>query len=128
MHSIARLCGHNPALAIREVLSGYRFAVGILENILDPPPEKRAYPEGVPGYVITVDLGLMAPAGTPPDVVAKLNTAARKVMDRAEQRQRLQSLGYEIFHDGPPSGLAAFIQADITKWVPLVQRSGAKVD
>lgn len=84
--------------------------------------------EGVPGYVITVDLGLMAPAGTPPDVVAKLNAAARKVMDSAEQRLRLQALGYEIFHDGPPSGLAAFIQADIAKWVPLVQRSGAKVD
>ncbi|WLW64508.1 tripartite tricarboxylate transporter substrate binding protein [Achromobacter aegrifaciens] len=84
--------------------------------------------EGVPGYVITVDLGLMAPAGTPPDVVAKLNAAARKVMDSVEQRQRLQGLGYEIFHDGPPSGLAAFIQADIAKWVPLVQRSGAKVD
>lgn len=84
--------------------------------------------EGVPGYVITVDLGLMAPAGTPPDVVAKLNAAARIVMDSAEQRQRLQGLGYEIFHDGPPSGLAAFIQADIAKWVPLVQRSGAKVD
>ncbi|MGS1010933.1 Bug family tripartite tricarboxylate transporter substrate binding protein [Achromobacter anxifer] len=84
--------------------------------------------EGVPGYVITVDLGLMAPAGTPPDIVAKLNAAARKVMDSAEQRQRLQGLGYEIFHDGPPSGLAAFIQADIAKWVPLVQRSGAKVD
>lgn len=84
--------------------------------------------EGVSGYVITVDLGLMAPAGTPPDVVAKLNAAARKVMDSAEQRQRLQGLGYEIFHDGPPSGLAAFIQADIAKWVPLVQRSGAKVD
>lgn len=83
---------------------------------------------GVPGYVITVDLGLMAPAGTPPDVVARLNAAARKVMDCAEQRQRLQGLGYEIFHDGPPSGLAAFIQADIAKWVPLVQRSGAKVD
>ncbi|MBO1012050.1 tripartite tricarboxylate transporter substrate binding protein [Achromobacter sp. SD115] len=84
--------------------------------------------EGVQGYVITVDLGLMAPAGTPPDVVAKLNAAARKVMDSAEQRQRLQALGYEIFHDGPPSGLAAFIQADIARWVPLVQRSGAKVD
>ncbi|RSE99887.1 Bug family tripartite tricarboxylate transporter substrate binding protein [Achromobacter aegrifaciens] len=84
--------------------------------------------EGVPGYVITVDLGLMAPAGTPPDVVAKFNAAARKVMDSAEQRQRLQALGYEISHDGPPSGLAAFIQADIAKWVPLVQRSGAKVD
>lgn len=84
--------------------------------------------EGVNGYVITVDLGLMAPAGTPPDVVAKLNAAAREVMDSGEQRQRLQALGYEIFHDGPPSGLAAFIQADIAKWVPLVQRSGAKVD
>ncbi|NGT18138.1 Bug family tripartite tricarboxylate transporter substrate binding protein [Achromobacter insolitus] len=84
--------------------------------------------EGVPGYVITVDLGLMAPAGTPSDVVAKLNAAARNVMDGAEQRQRLQALGYEIFHDGPPSGLAAFIKADIAKWVPLVQRSGAKVD
>jgi len=84
--------------------------------------------EGVSGYVITVDLGLMAPAGTPPDIVAKLNAVARKVMDSAEQRQRLQGLGYEIFHDGPPSGLAAFIQADIAKWVPLVQRSGAKVD
>ncbi|MCY1536660.1 hypothetical protein D9M68_721240 [compost metagenome] len=84
--------------------------------------------EGVNGYVITVDLGLMAPAGTPPDVVAKLNAAARKAMDSGEQRQRLQALGYEIFHDGPPSGLAAFIQADIAKWVPLVERSGAKVD
>lgn len=84
--------------------------------------------EGVPGYVITVDLGLMAPAGTPAAVVDKLNVAARKVMESAEQRQRLQALGYEIFHDGPPSGLATFIQGDIAKWLPLVRRSGAKVD
>lgn len=83
---------------------------------------------GVPGYLISVDFGLMAPAGTPADVVDKINAAARKVMKAPDLRKKLTGLGYEVFMDDTPAQFGAFIDADVKKWLPLVKQSGAHVD
>ncbi|WP_454692709.1 Bug family tripartite tricarboxylate transporter substrate binding protein [Achromobacter aloeverae] len=83
---------------------------------------------GVPGYVISVDFGLLAPAGTPDGVIARLNQAARAVMKDPALRQKLQAQGYEVFQDDTPAQFGEFIQADIDKWVPLVKKSGAAID
>ncbi|SAI71059.1 lipoprotein [Bordetella ansorpii] len=83
---------------------------------------------GVPGYLISVDFGLMAPAGTPDAVVTRLNREARAVMKDADMQKRLESLGYEVYRDDTPAQFGAFIQQDIDKWVPLVKQAGASVD
>lgn len=83
---------------------------------------------GVPGYVISVDFGLMAPAGTPDSIVARLNQAARAVMKDPALQDKLKGQGYEVFRDETPAQFGKFMQADIDKWVPLVRQSGASID
>ncbi|OZI23266.1 ABC transporter substrate-binding protein [Bordetella genomosp. 9] len=83
---------------------------------------------GVPGYVISVDFGLLAPAHTPQAVIDRLNETTRAVMNDPKLQERLKALGYEVFRDETPTQFARFIQQDIDKWVPLVKRSGATID
>lgn len=83
---------------------------------------------GVSGYVISVDLGILAPAGTPDADVERLNQAVRTVMNEPAFQRKLQGLGYEVFRDDSPAQFGQFIQTDIDKWVPLVVQSGARID
>ena len=83
---------------------------------------------GLPGYETTVSFGLVAPAGTPPAIVAKLHDAAAKVLSDKELQARLTAQGFDLLPLGSPADYAAQIQADIAKWVPIVKASGATVN
>lgn len=78
---------------------------------------------GVPGYDLSGWNGLFAPAGTPPDVVEKLNAEITKVVEMPDVRKRLQDLGAEI---GPlsPTEYAAWVQGEVSKWTKLVKAAG----
>ena len=82
---------------------------------------------GVPGYESGVWFGLMVPAGTPKDVIAKLNAAAMQGTKSPAFVKRMTELGYNIIA-GTPDEMAASIKAEITRWTPIVKASGAKVD
>jgi len=66
---------------------------------------------GVPGFEFTAWGALLAPAGTPPDVIAKLNSAANAALADPEVKKQLTDLGYEIV-GGPPATLKALIDQD----------------
>ena len=74
---------------------------------------------GVPGYVVTSWNALFAPAGTPPDVVAKLNQAVRDVMAQPNVKSRLLELGIEA-QAGPPEQIADRLKAEIAKWAKVI--------
>lgn len=78
---------------------------------------------GVPGYDLSGWNGLFAPAGTPADVVEKLNAEITKAVESPDVRKRLQDLGAEI---GPlsPSEYAAWVQSEVSKWTKLVRAAG----
>jgi tripartite-type tricarboxylate transporter receptor subunit TctC len=84
---------------------------------------------GVPGLSITFWHGLWAPAGTPKDVVDRLDGAVKTALADPAVRQRLETLGQVIFpaDQQNPAALAAFNQAEIDKWWPVIKAAGIKV-
>jgi tripartite-type tricarboxylate transporter receptor subunit TctC len=74
---------------------------------------------GVPGYEVRSWNALFAPAGTPPDIIAKLNQAVREVMAQPDVKHRLLDLGIEA-QAGPPEEIAARLKADIAKWAKVI--------
>ena len=83
--------------------------------------------EGLKGFDATSWFGLLAPAGTPKDIIAKLNAAAVKALATPEMRERLASQGAEAVGNTPEQ-FATFIKAEIEKWAKIVKASGARVD
>ena len=82
---------------------------------------------GLPGFDISTWYGLMAPAGTPKDIVAKWNAEVTRLLNSAEVRDRLAAQGAEAAPTTPEQ-FAAFIQREIAKYARIVKASGAKVD
>jgi tripartite-type tricarboxylate transporter receptor subunit TctC len=82
---------------------------------------------GVPGYEATIWLGLMAPKGTPPAVVDKLNAEIRKIVARADIRDEWARQG-AVPMSMTPAEFARYLDADIVKWERIVKLSGAKPD
>jgi tripartite-type tricarboxylate transporter receptor subunit TctC len=83
--------------------------------------------EGLKGFNATSWFGLLAPAGTPKDIVAKLNVASVKALASAEMRERLAAQGADPVGNSPEQ-FAAFIKAEIDKWAKIVKASGARID
>ena len=82
---------------------------------------------GLPGFDISTWYGLLAPAGTPPDVIAKWNSAVTKILNAPDVRERLAAQGAEAAPTTPEQ-FAAFIAREIAKYARIVKASGAKVD
>ena len=82
---------------------------------------------GVPGYESTAWFGLAMPAGTPKEIIARMNAEGQKATKSPEFVKRMTDLGYEIV-SGTPEQMAAMIQDEIRRWGPIVKASGAKVD
>ncbi len=82
---------------------------------------------GVPKYESTIWLGLMAPKGTPPAVVEKLNAEIRKIVGQPEVKATWARQGAMPMSMGVAE-FDKYLRADIAKWAPLVKASGIKVD
>ena len=82
---------------------------------------------GVPGFESTAWFGLAMPAGTPKEIIARMNADGQKAARAPEFVKRMNDLGYEIV-GGTPEQMAAMIRDEIKRWGPIVKASGAKVD
>jgi tripartite-type tricarboxylate transporter receptor subunit TctC len=82
---------------------------------------------GVPGYESTAWFGLAMPAGTPREVIARMNAEGQKAARAPDFVKRMTDLGYEIV-GGTPEQMGAMIQDEMKRWAPIVKASGAKVD
>jgi tripartite-type tricarboxylate transporter receptor subunit TctC len=69
----------------------------------------------------------VAPAGTPRDIIARLNSTIAKSLQTPDVRQKLQAQGAELL-SGTPNEAAAFIRSEVAKWRKVVRASGARVD
>ena len=81
----------------------------------------------MPEFKADVWFGVVAPAGTPADIIAKLNQELVAVMRLPEVEEQLRRQGIEPM-TSTPAEFAAFLRADIRKWGELVRRTGARVD
>jgi tripartite-type tricarboxylate transporter receptor subunit TctC len=82
---------------------------------------------GVPGYETTIWLGVMAPKGTPPGVVEKLNGEIRRIVAVQEVRDAWGKQG-AVPMSMTPAEFARYLEQDIVKWERIVKLSGAKPD
>jgi tripartite-type tricarboxylate transporter receptor subunit TctC len=82
---------------------------------------------GVPGYESGVWFGLMVPAGTPKEIIAKLNAAGVQATKAPDFVKRMTDLGYNLI-PGTPEEMAAMNKTDLARWAPIIKASGAKVD
>jgi tripartite-type tricarboxylate transporter receptor subunit TctC len=82
---------------------------------------------GLPGFESNGSFGIVAPAGTPPDVIAKLNDAFVKVLKDPEIVERIRALGSEPMPMTPPE-FAAYIARDLEKWANVVKAGGGKAN
>ncbi len=82
---------------------------------------------GLPGFDATTWHGLVAPTGTPKDVIDTLSRAARQALAEPETRKALADLGVEIA-GGTPEEFSAYIKSEIPKWSAVVKLSGAKIE
>ncbi len=78
---------------------------------------------GLPGFDITAWFGFVAPAGTPADIVQKLNAESQKALALPSVREALTKQGFEI-SGGSPQDFAQFMRAEIEKWTRVVNDAG----
>lgn len=82
---------------------------------------------GLPGYEAIAWNGLLAPAGTPPEVIAKLSSELKAVLESPDIRQRFDAQGFAAAWSAP-ADYGRFLQAEVDKWSKVVKASGAKID
>ncbi|MEN3378943.1 MAG: hypothetical protein V7604_4298 [Hyphomicrobiales bacterium] len=82
---------------------------------------------GVPGYEATIWLGVMAPAGTPKEIIDKLNAEIGKVVSRPDVKQAWAKQG-AVPMLMSPSEFDRYLRADIEKWAEVVKVAGARVN
>jgi len=75
---------------------------------------------GMSGYETSTWGGILAPAGTPKAVVAKLNAEINKALSAPDVRQRLQEAGIEV-GGGTPQQFSSFIQSEMVKWAKVAK-------
>lgn len=82
---------------------------------------------GLPGFEVINWYGVLAPAGTQKAIVSKLNAEIVKIVNMADVKERLSSVGIETF-SSTPAQFAAFIKEETAKWAKVVKFSGARLD
>jgi tripartite-type tricarboxylate transporter receptor subunit TctC len=78
---------------------------------------------GVPGYEVLSWQGIFAPAGTPPEIIKRLNAEIVKILKMPDVHERLEGLGVEPVANTPEE-FAAFQEAEIAKWAKVVKDAG----
>lgn len=113
--------------AIPHAKSGKVRPVAVTRRI-EVMPEIPTFAElGYAGYDPTVWYGVFAPAGTPRDIVVKLNGAIAKALQAPEVRERLISQGANPVSNSPEE-FTVFVRDEIARWGKVVKASGARVD
>ena len=129
MSGIVKVSFVGTPIAIPHMKSGRLIALGVSTAQRSPEmPEVPTIAEaGVPGFEARVWIGLLAPAGTPPEIVGRLNGAIAKLMRTDEVKKLLVPTGMEPDPDSPAQ-FGAFLKDDYEKWGKVVRESGATVN
>jgi len=129
MSGIVKVSFVGTPIAIPHMKSGRLKALGVSTATRSPEmPEVPTIAEaGVPGYEARVWIGLLAPAGTPNEIVARLNTEIAKLMRTDDVKKLLAPTGMDPDPDAPEQ-FGAFLKEDYDKWGKVVRESGATVN
>jgi tripartite-type tricarboxylate transporter receptor subunit TctC len=115
--------------AVAQVKLGRLRAIAVTgpQRFSEMPDIPTVSEAGVPGFVITGWFGVLAPAGTPREMINKLGAEIVKVVQHPAVQERFASLG-TVPVGSSPEEFAAFLRAEIEKWSRVVKASGARPD
>lgn len=82
---------------------------------------------GYPGYEVSTWFGYLAPAGTPPEIVNKLNAEINAALRHPDVQKKLVALGAEL-DPGTPQAFGKFLEADMNRWAGVIKQAGIKAD
>jgi tripartite-type tricarboxylate transporter receptor subunit TctC len=82
---------------------------------------------GIKGFNLDAWAGLVAPAGTPPDIVAKLNKTLRPIIDSPDVQAKFKNVGFEGF-SSTPEELGDYIKSQLVEWKTMVQEANIQAD
>ena len=80
---------------------------------------------GLPGYEVTTWSGIYVPTGTPQPIVDQLNAEINRMVQQADVRERLQSIGLQPV-GGTPAALGDYLKSEIARWTKVVKAAGIK--
>lgn len=129
-HTVALLSGevdltlNSPLEVLVHARSGKLRALAVTTVKRSPvAPELPTMAEaGLPGYEFIVWWGLLAPARTPADIVAKIYAEVSKALQARDVRQRFSSQGVDVVGSSPEK-FAAFIRSEVAKWARVVKEA-----
>ncbi len=115
--------------SLPHIKAGKLRALGVTSATRAPalPDVPTIAESGLPGFEASSWFGVLAPAGTPPAIIAKLNAEIAKWLDTPEAKEKMLALGANAA-GGTPEDFAKHIAAETAKWAKVVKESGAKVD
>ena len=93
----------------------------------DLPDVPTAREVGLPELTLEFWAGMMAPAGTPPEIVGKLNAAINETLRSPEMKEAMAKLGFEA-KLGSPQDFANFMAEEIPRWAEIVKKTGVKFE
>jgi len=118
-----------PAAAMAQVQAGRLVAIAATSagrsTVLPGLPTVAE--QGFAGFESTSWLGMAAPAGTPPPIIARLSTEVVRLLRLPDVRQRLQALYFQPVGTAP-DGLAELMRSERDRWATIIRKTGAKVD
>jgi tripartite-type tricarboxylate transporter receptor subunit TctC len=135
--ALTDLAGGHVSMAFTDVLTALPFIKAGKLRVLGvtTAAPSRALPgvptvaeQGVKGFDVSVFFGIVAPAGTPAEVVTKLNRAIAAALQKPELAQMLAGQGLEMASGADPENLRAFMTREVARWRDVVKRSGAQLD
>ncbi|MCX7141834.1 MAG: tripartite tricarboxylate transporter substrate binding protein [Proteobacteria bacterium] len=134
--SMIDVIGGQVPIVFCSVLAGMRYlesgrlrALAVTSSKRVPAvPDLPAMEEtGLPGYDLAAWYSVMAPAGTPREIIEKLNSVLVKIIRNTDLKEKIESMG-GIPVGSTPEEVTELIKAEIPRWGKLVRESGAKVD
>jgi tripartite-type tricarboxylate transporter receptor subunit TctC len=103
------------------------LAVTTAKRIPQLPDVPTLQEAGVPGYEASVWLALLAPAGTPRDIVTKLNTEINKLLSSPDTRKALYDAGVEV-STSTPEAMTEYMAQELVRWGKVVKETGIKLE
>ena len=104
------------------------LAVSTARRVTAAPDIPTVAESGVPGYDVATWESIQAPAGTPADVIAKLNAGVRELVASKDVRQKMINLGFEPEGTKSPAEAAQFVRSEMNKWAKVVRDRNIRVE
>jgi tripartite-type tricarboxylate transporter receptor subunit TctC len=119
----------NLPSSLQQIKAGKLRAIAVTSAQRAPalPDVPTIAESGLPGFEATSWFGIVAPTGTPPTIIARINADVNQWLQSPEAKEKLLAQG-AVAAGGSPEQFAAYIHAETEKWARVVKASGAKVD